>query len=151
VREPLPQSVVIVRAGEGLCALPVGAVVETMRPAPVRPLQGGPAWVSGVAVVRGEPTAVVDLAALLGSAADASPARWVVVRCGARTAALAVRAVEGVAELPESPGHVPLLQGAASGAVASLRALDRELLVVLEASRLVPESVLRAATAGAST
>jgi purine-binding chemotaxis protein CheW len=136
--EPVSQRVVIVQAGEGLCALPVTAVVETMRPAPARPLAGAPSWVS----------AVVDLAALLGAPSVAAPARWVVVRCGGRTAALAVQRVEGVAVLPQASAHVPLLQGAASGAVASLRALDRELLVVLEASRLVPEDVLRAAAAG---
>ena len=146
--ERVPQRVVIVLAGEGLCALPVAAVVETMRPAPVRPLPGAPAWVLGVAVVRGAPTAVVDLAALLGGAPERAATRWVIVRCGERTAALAVRRVDGVAALPETTARVPLLQGAASGAVASLRALDRELLVVLDASLLVPEGVLRAAAEG---
>lgn len=143
--EPLPQRVVVVRAGEGLCALPVEAVVETRRPAAVRPLSGAPPWVSGVAIVRGVPAPVVDLAALLGGPAEAAPARWVIVRCGARVAALAVRQVAGVRPLPGGGAELPLLAGAAEGAVASLRALDRELLVVLEAGRLVPDEVLRAA------
>ena len=142
--EPLSQHIVIVQAGEGLCALPVEAVIETMRPAVARSLAGAPPWVSGVAVVRGAPTPVVDLAGLLGGAAETAAARWVVVRCGARTAALAVRRVVGVATLPGTSDRVPLLRGAADGAITSLRALDRELLVVLEASRLISPAVLRA-------
>jgi purine-binding chemotaxis protein CheW len=143
--EPLPQRVVVVQAGAGLCALPIRAVTETMRPAAARPLAGAPPFVAGVAIVRGVPTPVIDLAALLGGAPEAAPGRWVVVRCGARLAALAVRRVAGVASLPAAGTQVPLLDGAASGAVASLRALDGELLVVLEESRLVPAEVLRAA------
>ncbi|GEJ55407.1 chemotaxis protein CheW [Anaeromyxobacter diazotrophicus] len=143
--EPLPQRVVVVRAGGGLCALPVEAVVETRRPAAVRPLAGAPPWVSGVGLVRGAPAPVVDLAAFLGGAAEAAPARWVILRCGARVAALAVRQVAGVRALPGAAGELPLLSRAAEGALASLRALDRELLVVLEAGRLVPDEVLRAA------
>lgn len=143
--EPLPQRVVVVQAGAGLCALPIRAVTETMRPAAARPLAGAPPFVAGVAIVRGVPTPVIDLAALLGGAPEAAPGRWVIVRSGARLAALAVRRVAGVASLPSAGTQVPLLDGAASGAVASLRALDGELLVVLEEGRLVPEDVLRAA------
>ncbi|HEX8910049.1 MAG TPA: chemotaxis protein CheW [Anaeromyxobacteraceae bacterium] len=143
--EPLPQRVVVVQAGAGLCALPIRAVTETMRPAAARPLAGAPPFVAGVAIVRGVPTPVIDLAALLGGAPEEAPGRWVIVRCGARLAALAVRGVVGVTSLPgAAETQVPLLDGAASGAVAALRALDGELLVVLEESRLVPEDVLRA-------
>jgi purine-binding chemotaxis protein CheW len=148
VTEQLPHRVVIVQVGEGLCALPISAVVETMRPATTRPLPGTPSWVSGAAVVRGLPTPVVDLAALLGGAPEGAASRWVIIRCGERPVALAVRSVDGVTTLPETTARVPLLQGAASGAVASLRALDRELLVVLDASLLVTGGVLRAATEG---
>jgi purine-binding chemotaxis protein CheW len=149
VTGPSRPNVLLVRAGSRLCALPLACVVETLRPLPTSPLAGTPASVSGVAVVRGEPTPVVDLDALLGSPGGAPPARFVIVRLGERRAALAVTEVVGLQELPEG-GDVagaPLLDGAAEGAVAALRSRDDALLVVLAAARLVPDAAWRAVDA----
>jgi purine-binding chemotaxis protein CheW len=115
-----------------------------MRPLPVTPLAGTPPPVAGAAVVRGAPVPVVDLAALVGADRVAPPARFVLLRLGARCAALAVDGVVGVARV-DSAAAEPLLSGAAAGAVASLGAtLDGELLVVLRAARIVPEGAWRA-------
>lgn len=139
------EQAVLVQAGPHLCALPVGAVLETLRPLPLRPLAGAPAGVSGIAVVRGSPVPVIDLAMLVGGAPAASPAqRWVMVRCGARAAALAVDAVLGIRALPPGAAIAPLVAGAAQGALAGLRIRDAELVLVLEASRLVPEGAFEA-------
>jgi purine-binding chemotaxis protein CheW len=101
--------------------------------------------VSGVAVVRGAPTPVVDLDALLGSSGGGPPERYVVVRVGERRAALAVTEVVGLGELSEGDvAGAPLLDGAAEGAVAALRSRDDALLVVLAAARLVPDAAWRA-------
>jgi purine-binding chemotaxis protein CheW len=133
------QKVLLVRAGERLCGLPLDAVAETMRPLPVAPLAGAPPFVRGVAVVRGEPVPVVDLGALVGGAA-AEAARFVTVRAGGRVAALAVAAVIGVAELDGwDERRMPLVREACAGALESLRARDDDLLLVLGASRLVPD------------
>jgi purine-binding chemotaxis protein CheW len=149
LRVPAETTVLLVRAGRRLCALPVAAVVETMRPLPFAPLAGLPPFVRGAAVVRGTPLPVVHLDALLGGGEGAPPGRFVVVRCAGRQAALAVDAVLGLARLaaPDGAG-APLLAGAAAGAVGALGALDRELLVLLESSRLVPEEAWAAARAG---
>jgi purine-binding chemotaxis protein CheW len=134
---------VLVRVGAHVCALPVGGVVESMRPLPTRPLAGTPACVLGVAVIRGVPAPVVDVGALLGDP-GARRARWVVVRCGERAAALAVDAVLGVQTLPGAAAATPLVAGAAGGAVTELRTLDAELVLVLEAASLVPEGAFHA-------
>lgn len=139
------ERVIVVEAGNARCAFPLGDVLETMRPAAVRAVAGTPPFVAGVALVRGAPTPVVDLAALLSGAPEPSPTRWVTLRCGARAVALAVRRVVGVAPLPEARASAPLLEGAAAGAVESLRALDGELLVVLTAGRVAGEEVMRTA------
>jgi purine-binding chemotaxis protein CheW len=145
MQEASGEQVVLVQAGSHRCALPVGVVLETLRPLPFRPLAGAPAEVLGVAVVRGSPVPVVDLALLVAGAPSASPARrWVMVRCGARAAALAVDGVTGIRRLPPGAATAPLLAGAAQGALAALRVRDAELVVVLEASRLVSESALEA-------
>ncbi len=148
---PTPiETVLVVRAGDRLCALPIASVVETMRPLPVTPLADAPAYVRGVAIVRGEPVPVVDLAAFVGVGAGAgavrgAPARFVSVRAGGRAAALAVAGVVGVASLnPAGARRMPLLGEACAGALAALRARDDDLLLVLAAARLVPEDAIAA-------
>ena len=143
------QTVVLVSAGTRLCGLPIHVVIETMRPLPVSPVPGAPRFGRGVAIVRGEPVPVVDLAILLGDAAarPGPEARFVTVRAGARTAALEVSAVRGVSSLdPRELHHLPLLADAHAGALEALRARDGDLLLVLGAARLVPDEALAAVT-----
>ena len=95
-------------------------------------------------MIRGAAVPVVDVDALLGGTAS-DRARFVLVRCGARAAALAVDAVLGVAPVDGSaPRAIALLQTATAGAVEALGALDRDLLVVLAAARVVPDGAWRA-------
>lgn len=144
-------SVLLVRAGARVCALPISSVVETMRPLPVAPLAGVPAWVSGVARVRGEPVPVVHLGRFLGDREATPPARLVTVRGRDRVAALAVDGVLGVAALgPEDARRLPLVADACAGAVESLRARDEDLVLVLRSARLVPDDVELAAAARAA-
>lgn len=132
------------RAGAVLCAIPLGYVVETMRPLPIEPLPGTPPFVRGLSVIRGVPTPVVDASLLLGETPSAAPGRFVTMEVGERPVALAVESVIGVralsaltfAELP------PLARAAAAGVVAAISTLDAELLLVLEAARLLPDGAL---------
>ena len=57
--------VFVVMAGTRVCAFPLHYVAETMRPLPIQPVAGTPDCVRGVSVIRGTPTPVVDLKALL--------------------------------------------------------------------------------------
>ncbi len=134
----------IVRLGALRCALPLSQVVETMRPLPVRPLPNTPRFVSGVSVIRGEPLPVVDLALLMEAAAGRA-ARFVVVRLGSRKAALAVEGVAGIATVsPETlAGVPPLLCKTQADIVGTVGALDKELLLVLETARVLPEEIWR--------
>jgi len=132
----------IVRAAGRRCALAVADVVETMRPLPVQDVGGAPSFVRGLAMIRGAPTPVVDLASWLG-VTSAGPARWVAVRAGGRPVALAVDAVVGIralddARLQEAP---PLLREATAERVELLGALDADLLIVLRTARVVPDEV----------
>jgi purine-binding chemotaxis protein CheW len=113
-----------------------------MRPLGIEPIAGMPSFVAGVSIIRGAPTVVVTLSALVGApACDVS--RFVTIRAGERTVALAVEAVVGVRDidddrLAEAP---PLLRGALPGIVDALGALDAELLLVLRTAKLVPDAV----------
>ncbi len=105
-----------------------------------------PSFVLGLAIVRGAPTPVVDGKTLLGTSEGnrSRPTRFVMLRIGERSAALAVDAVAGIRELAvDSLGELPpLLHDAASAEVVSaMGMLDSELLVVLRSARVVPESV----------
>ena len=132
------------RIGSCIGALGLGVVRETMRPLPIAPLGGGaPPFVLGLAIVRGVPIPVIDAAAVLGSSESTRPGRFVSLKVGERSAALAVDAVLEIRSLP--PGMLaetpPLLLGADRGLVSLVGELDAKLLAVLEAARLVPESV----------
>lgn len=132
----------VFRARDRLCALPVAHVTETMRPLPVDHLAGMPSFVMGVSLIRGVPTPVVDAGALLGESTDRVSARLVVIRAGERRVALAVEEVLGVRALSGvTLQELPPLLGEPSGlTVAAVGTLDAELLVVLRAARVVPES-----------
>ncbi len=132
----------VCRAGAGLCALPLGAVVEIMRPLPLEPVASPPPGLRGLSVIRGVPVPVLDLAALLGEP-GAAIGRLVTATIAGRKIAFAVATVFGIrridsAQLAELP---PLLRDSARAAVAAIGTLDAELLLLLEAGRLVPDGL----------
>jgi len=133
----------LVQARTRVCALPLGHVLETMRPLPIQPVPVAPAFILGLSVIRGEPVPLVDLGRLLGFPEPPQTRRFVAVRVGERRAALAVEAVlkivsEAALDRRELP---PLLRGAGDQTVAAVSALDREFLTILEAAHLVPDEV----------
>jgi purine-binding chemotaxis protein CheW len=139
----------IVRLRSRICAVPLGDVIETMRPLPIEVLAGVPAFVRGVAIIRGIPTPVVDLGAVLGTP-DEFAERFVTVRVGERQVALSVGAVLGIRDfqtilmVQEIPA---LLHGAAQDVVAMIGSLDEQVLMVLRAGWELPEEVWQALTA----
>lgn len=134
---------VLCRVGSVVCALPAEHVSETMRPLPVEPLAGMPAFIAGLAIVRGVPTPVVDLARLLGVSDPLPATRFVTIRIGDHHAAVAVDAVLGVRAVRGDALHElpPLLGDAGADAVDAVGALDANLVVVLRGARIVPPAV----------
>ena len=65
VRATEVSPVLVVMVGSRACAFPLHHVAETMRPLPIKRVAGTPGFVCGVSVIRGTPTPVVDLKALL--------------------------------------------------------------------------------------
>jgi len=130
------------RVRDVLCTLPLEHVEETMRPLAVEAIAGVPSFVQGLAVVRGVPIPVVDVARLF-SGDSSHPARFVTVKTGTRHIALAVDAVLGVVEIPPASVETlpPLFQTAGLDAIAAIGVLDAELLLVLRNTRLVPDDV----------
>jgi len=130
----------IVRTGGLLCALQLGCVMETMRPLPLEPLPNMPHFLLGACLVRGELIPVVDCAALLGAACEAS-GRYVRLRvAGTRCVALAVESVLGVRDLRSALKELsPLLCASDSAVISAVSELDAELLLVLRDACLVPE------------
>ena len=131
------------------CALPLEHVSETMRPLPVEPIAGVISPVSGVAIIRGGPVPVVDVARLIAGRRS-QPSRFVTVDVAARRVALAVDTVVGVRTIhTEALNELPpLLQDAPADVIAGIGTLDAELLVVLRCARLVPEPIWDALEAG---
>jgi purine-binding chemotaxis protein CheW len=141
------ERLLICRVGTKVCGLPLLRVIETMRPLPVEPLGQMPLFVNGLALIRGRATPVLDARTLLGSPSAAAPGRYVTLDLGRehgeRVAALAVDAVVGVRRVEaDTLGDLPGLLRRQNGEIVSaLGALDSELLLVLEHSRLLPDAV----------
>jgi purine-binding chemotaxis protein CheW len=128
-----------------VCALPLMQVIETMRPLPVEPIVGVPSFVRGVSIVRGVPTPVVDLGALLGMPGGVA-GRFVTLRVGERQVALSVQAVLGVHNLDSSKIQKlpPLFQEASNDVIEAMGTLDTRLLVVLRQGWALPDEVWKA-------
>jgi purine-binding chemotaxis protein CheW len=131
-----------------LCAVPLTHVIEIMRPLSVEPISDVPLFVQGISIIRGIPTPVVDLGALLGMPNGVAD-RFVTLRVGERQVALSVDSVLGVRELDVSKmGELPpLLQGSSKNAIDAMGMLDEQLLVVLCAGWELPEEVWQTLTA----
>jgi len=137
-------AMLVTRVGGVACALPIAHVIETTRPLPVEPICGtrdqALAVVEGLAMIRGAPVPVVDARRLLGVPGPAAT-RFVVVRVADRRVALAVDGVVEVRRIAADalPGLPPLLGGARRDVVSAIGALDAELLIVLDAARVLPD------------
>ena len=133
------------RAIASLVAIPLEHVAETLRPLPISQFDGVPPFVLGVSIVRSVPTAVVDLNRLIKpdtGAPASSPRRFVSLRVGQRMIALAVDDVVGVRALAEGAltALPPLFREIDGACLSSIGTLDAELVLLLEASRVMPES-----------
>ena len=144
----------VVTVGARACAIPLHHVAETMRPLPIEPVAGTPGFVRGVAVIRGAPTPVIDLKALLGNGENsATYGRVVTIKLGERRVAVGVDGVVGLrnldsAQLGELP---PMLRDVAADLIEAIGTRDAQLLVVLRAARIVPDEVWATLAAGAAT
>jgi chemotaxis signal transduction protein len=69
----------LVRAGEYVCALPLGAVRRVLRALPLYPLPGSAPELKGLAEFAGDPLPVLDLARLARAPQGANPAYPVTV------------------------------------------------------------------------
>ena len=136
--------VFVVMVGARACAFPLHHVAETMRPLPVKPVAGTPGFVRGVSVIRGTPTPVVDLKALLeNSESSESYGRFVALKLDNRRVVIGVDSVVGLrnldsAQLGELP---PLLRDVTADFIESFGTRDAQLLLVLRAARIVPDEV----------
>jgi len=131
------------QVGTHVCALPLSGVVETMRPLPVETFVRAPAFVMGLAIIRGQPTPVVDVGLVMGGAVTLRN-RFVTVRVNARVVALAFDDVLGIYSF--SPSQTmelpPLLKEVAGETVSQVTTRDAELLLFFESARLFPTDLL---------
>lgn len=154
VRASEKSPVLVVTVGALACAIPLHHVAETMRPLPIEPVAGTSHFVRGVSVIRGAPTPVVDLKALLQNGDNSATfGRFVTIKLGERRVAIGVDGVVGLrnldsAQLGELP---PILREVAADLIEEIGARDAQLLVVLRAAHLVPDEVWTTLAAAEAT
>ena len=125
----------IVNAAGRLCGVPIGSVLEILRPVAIQELAGLPAYLCGLAVIRGQPTAVVDVSTVLTGLSDGRIGRYLSMRSEGRPFALRVEAVLGIREVDRRAFRdLPELIEPARDLVAGVLALGTELLTVLRSS-----------------
>jgi purine-binding chemotaxis protein CheW len=133
-----------------ICAVSLGHVIETMRALPIEAISGVPSFVLGVAIIRGIPTPVVDLAAVLGASPEHKDERFVTVRAGNRQVALLVSTVLGIRNLDEPTATQelpPLLKGASQEVIEKVGTLDERFLLVLREAWTLEDALWHAVTA----
>jgi len=136
-----PELFLVCRIGGLPCALPLAGVIETLRPLATETLSGAPSFVAGLAIIRGTPVPVIAGHYLVGSV-RADVGRWVMLRAGSHRIALAVDQVQGIASLRAADvAAMPPMLRESSAIVAEMGALDGEALLVLDATRVIPEEL----------
>lgn len=136
--------VFVVMVGAHACAFPLHHVVETMRPLPIKHLADTPGFVRGLSIIRGTPTPVIDLKALLENCENCpSYGCFVSLKLDDRRVVIGVDSVVGLinlhsVQLAELP---PLLKDVSANLIESFASLDSKLLLLLRAVRLVPDEV----------
>jgi purine-binding chemotaxis protein CheW len=136
----------VFRAGPLYCALPLGEVIETMRPLHTRPLAGTPSYVRGLTILRGAPAPVIDMTRLL-TGAEAPVDRYVAVRAGRGPVACATGPVLGVRDVEVAPpeGPAALFTGVSKALIAAVGTVGTEPLLLLHSIAAVPDEVWEAA------
>lgn len=144
---------ILIRAGGHRCAVPLANVSEVMRILPIKPIAGAAVYVRGISVVRGQSIPVIDLGVLLGNAAADDGGRLIVLRVNERNVAMAVDAIGGLATLsPSMLSEIPpLLHDACAEFLAGIGVLDGELLMVLQASRIITDKTWSAVASQAAS
>lgn len=137
-------ALLVCRAGLRTLGVPLHAVRETMRPLPLAPFPDMPEFVLGVARIRGASVPVIDAGVLTGGDPVAAE-RWITLVLSAegrtRSVAVAVGSVVGISTLDENELQElpPLLDADRHPLYPLVAARDEQLLLVLEASRLVQD------------
>jgi len=147
-RIAVKREALIVEVESRVCALPLAHVIETMRPLPIESLADVPPFVRGVAIIRGIPTPVVDLGAMLGRLNECVE-RFVIVRIGQKQIALSVSTVLGIRDLERAMmiQELPsLLKGASKDVVEEIGTLDEQVLLILREGWELPAEVWQALT-----
>jgi purine-binding chemotaxis protein CheW len=154
VRASEKSPVLVVTVGARACAIPLLHVAETMRPLSIEPVAGTPAFVRGVSVIRGAPTPVIDLKALLENGEhSATFGRFVTLKVGERRVAIGVDGVVGSrnldsAELGDLP---PILRDVGADLIEAIGTRDAQFLVLLRTARIVPDAVWAVLAAAEAT
>ena len=131
------------QVAQHICALPLTGVVETMRPLPLDAFPKAPPFVAGLSIIRGLPTPVVNMRALMGEC-EGAPGRFVTVRINERVVALAFDNVRGIHNLNAQRAIAlpPLLKNVAGDTISQVSAKDSDLLLFFEASRIFPPGLI---------
>lgn len=136
-------SLLVCRTRMRACALPIEHVGEIMRPLPIERLPGMPAYVLGMALIRGVATPVLDLSGLFDQT-ESRIERFVTIKVAGRPLALAVTRVDGVVAVArQTLAALPsLMRDLNADVIDAIGVKDAALLLVLDGARLLPDEAV---------
>lgn len=121
-------------------AVPIGAVREVVRPPAITPAPGSPAWLVGVANVRGDVATVIDLPRFLDLDTDANERHaTLIVQTGDDLVGLLVDDVAGIRQFPTGPidATVRDREHRVTAFLSGVAELDGRLLQILDLPLIV--------------
>jgi purine-binding chemotaxis protein CheW len=147
--------VVMVEAGRGRYGLPIDTVREIVAATPITPLRGLPAFMLGIAAVRGEVLTVVDLGELHGQAKCGTGALLAVVQAARGPIAFRIETVLGLRDVFEDEVAENLSHTDAGRMLPVMFTHDLVTLVdvarLLASDRLIAHAAQAPAAAGVGT
>ena len=134
------RELVVFQLGEEEMGVEVGQVREIIRVSRITPLPRSPAFIKGVANIRGQIVTIIDLAEKLGLPSEAGEGRIIVMELKGNTVGVMVSAVSEVLQLSPAEIQPPTLlsgSGIELDYLTGIASMDGRLIILVDLEKIL--------------